>query len=466
MAAYQDKLELSSAFPSALGLEPLMTSLCQAERQGRYALSARLAHRFARQLTELGSYQAAFYWLGWSLQLYRLQTTLGVDYWETLHQWINAALLLGKTDEVEEALEYHPTTDAFSGWMLHSAELELLVYQGHLTEAAELAHELWHTALQRQNLFYIAHRFVQLLLSLGREQEAREYAEQAFCLAGGLGKPQRAKALLSLGIALSSSSPQKSCQFLSAALVDLTFPWNLQAKVYLLKNLQHLDHTSKAKALLETLTLELQTLDPKGLTFFVGDTSFLQAETRLELRFFGGVSGRLNGRVQSLRPRFAEFLVVLSTQPRGLSAEQLTLAVYGENTDVACCKTELSRLRQLLPVASRPYRLEIPVQADFLELPRLLGAGQISKAVELYQGPLLPGSEAPEVCRLRGSLEEALRVATLERGTEENLWLLGSRIHDDLELWEAIATRLPQGDPRRSMARAHVSSLRRSWGLR
>jgi hypothetical protein len=156
---------------------------------------------------------------------------------------------------------------------------------------------------------------------------------------------------------------------------------------------------------------------------------------------------------------------VLALHPKGLSNEQLTLAVYGETSDVNCCKTELSRLKQLLPVASRPYRLEMRVKADFLELPSLLNAGRISEAIELYEGPLLPSSEAPEVCSLRRSLEESLRAATIESGSSEDLWKLGSRVHDDLELWEAIQGRLPQGDPRRGMARAHVSSLRRAWGL-
>ncbi|MGL4610893.1 MAG: hypothetical protein ACRCYY_14655 [Trueperaceae bacterium] len=185
----------------------------------------------------------------------------------------------------------------------------------------------------------------------------------------------------------------------------------------------------------------------------------------LELRFFGKAGWRGNDSLPTLRPRFAELLTVLALHPEGLTNEQLTLAVYGENTDITCCKTEVNRLKHLIPVLSRPYRLDMPVWADFLELPKLLKAGRIGEAIALYEGPLLPNSEAPEVCHVRRSLEESLCTVTIESGTGEDLWRLGSRIHDDLELWEAIQARLPQGDPRRGMAKAHVSSLRRSWGI-
>ncbi len=312
MVVYQEKPQL--AFP-APRLDKLMTTLSQAERQGRYGLSARLARRFARQHSQSGQYEVAFHWFAKSLQFYRLQGTLGVAYWETLHDWLGMALLLGKTHEVEVLLEQPPRAD--------------------------------------------------------------------------------------LSLCTESPCTQSSC-----------------------------------------------TESPQ-----------------LELRFLGAISSRLNDQPQTLRPRFAEFLVVLANNPQGLTSEQLTLAVYGENGEVSCCKTELSRLKQLFPLASRPYRLDALVWADFLELPVLLKNGRIGEAIDLYAGPLLPSSEAPEVCNLRRSLEETLRAATIECGSGEDLWKLGSRIHDDLELWEAMATRLLQGDPRRGMARAHVHSLRRSWEI-
>ena len=112
-------------------------------------------------------------------------------------------------------------------------------------------------------------------------------------------------------------------------------------------------------------------------------------------------------------------------------------------------KLKLAASNVLFLLKCRPYRLEVPVWADFLEILSLLKKGQIDKAIELYQGPLLPASEAPEVRSLRVNIDESLRSAVLEAPTFEPLWQLANRMRDDLELWEAVLSRLPQGDPRR-----------------
>jgi hypothetical protein len=116
-----------------------------------------------------------------------------------------------------------------------------------------------------------------------------------------------------------------------------------------------------------------------------------------------------------------------------------------------------------VPIESRPYRIRGKVWADFLEIPLLIRKGQLTEAVELYRGPLLPASDAPDVRDLGTTLEESLRTAVLEKGDPELLWSLASRIREDLELWEALHERLSAGDPRRALAQAQVSSLQRSW---
>jgi hypothetical protein len=335
MVVRNDSLELGMTCSSSPRLEKLITTLTQAEHQERYQLSARLAHRLAQQLVQLGEHQVALQCLKRSVQLYKLQTNLTPDFWATLYDWLS---LVGRGDEMQDMLEtLRPPSQ----------------------------------------------------MSETREQD--NFLDNTFLANIRLGKTQ-------------------------------------------------IRHSPSH-----------ETLPPET--------------ARLELKFLGKMSCRFGASFHPLRPRFAELLTVLALHPKGLSNEQLTLAVYGENTDVTCCKTELSRLKHLIPIASRPYHLEMPVWGDFLELPRLLKAGRISEAIHLYEGPLLPNSEAPEVCSLRHSLEESLRTVTIESGTGEDLWRLGSRIHDDLELWEAMVIRLPQGDPRRGLARAHVSSLQRSWGL-
>jgi hypothetical protein len=183
----------------------------------------------------------------------------------------------------------------------------------------------------------------------------------------------------------------------------------------------------------------------------------------VELRLLGQSQISIAGHCLDLRLRFAELLAVLSLYPQGCSCQELTLAVYGEVGKVTCCKTELYRLRELLPVGSRPYRLELEVWADFLELPKLLKEGRVLEAIALYRGPLLPFSESPTIIELRESLEEALRQAALASDDPEALWALTGLLHQDCELWEKLLTLLPRHDPRHPLTRAMVNQIHAVW---
>lgn len=183
----------------------------------------------------------------------------------------------------------------------------------------------------------------------------------------------------------------------------------------------------------------------------------------LELRFLGQSKVLLEQKLFPIRLRFAELLTALALHPEGCSCEQLTLLVYGEGGNPNCCKTELCRLRDQIPISSRPYRLEIPFRADFLELRELLAAGRVEEAVVLYQGPLLPNSEAPVVVEMRETLEEALRQAVLVCGEVDVLWKLAGRMKDDLELWEKTLHSLRRRDPRWPIAYAHSARLWRDF---
>jgi hypothetical protein len=88
-----------------------------------------------------------------------------------------------------------------------------------------------------------------------------------------------------------------------------------------------------------------------------------------------------------------------------------------------------------------------------------VAAGRAREAVALWQGPLLPESDAPGVREARAALEESLRQAALHGGDPDALYDLAARVGDDLELWEATAAALPSGDPRLALARARCRRL-------
>ena len=83
-----------------------------------------------------------------------------------------------------------------------------------------------------------------------------------------------------------------------------------------------------------------------------------------------------------------------------MSLERLHAALYGDSpVSTSTLKAELSHLRRLLggKIGSRPYRLEVSVWADFLEIWRVVQNGHSNKALGLYAGSLLPQSQSPEL---------------------------------------------------------------------
>lgn len=155
------------------------------------------------------------------------------------------------------------------------------------------------------------------------------------------------------------------------------------------------------------------------------------------------------GRRLRLSRRHSEILVALARRPEGLSGDELLVELYeDESVTPVTLRAELSRLRRLLGpdlLESRPYRLAVPVDADFDTVTRRLGSGAVAAALDAYAGPLLPGSGAPAVVRLRRRIEEQLRAALIARGDPGLLadWAYSPWGEEDLPVWRALAGAVP-----------------------
>ncbi|MEU9011852.1 GAF domain-containing protein [Streptomyces sp. NPDC048479] len=155
------------------------------------------------------------------------------------------------------------------------------------------------------------------------------------------------------------------------------------------------------------------------------------------------------GRKVRLSRRHSEILVVLARRPEGIGGDELLVELYeDESVTPVTLRAELSRLRGLLGpelLRSRPYRLAVPVDADFGTVARRLASGAVTGALSAYAGPLLPASQAPAVARLRRRLEDQLRAALIARGDPGLLadWAYSPWGEDDLAVWRALASVLP-----------------------
>lgn len=194
----------------------------------------------------------------------------------------------------------------------------------------------------------------------------------------------------------------------------------------------------------------------------------LSGRPRLRLRLLGHGAPTAEfggGAAFELGHRHAEILALLAMHRDGLTGEQLTLELYGEEGNPITTRAEVSRLRKLLPcVEARPYRLAAAVSADFLDVEEQLAGGDLGAALATFAGPLLPLSEAPGIAQARDELEGALRRAA-RGGTIEHLWawLQTAPGREDPLAMAAFIRRLAPDDPRRALAAARLRGLRVRW---
>jgi hypothetical protein len=190
------------------------------------------------------------------------------------------------------------------------------------------------------------------------------------------------------------------------------------------------------------------------------------APPRLRLSFLGALEPlvTVDGREQLLSLRHAEILAALAMHPRGLTAEQLALELYGDAGNPVTVRAEIHRLRLQLGdgvVRTRPYRLAADVHADFLDVRSALRRGDIRGAVESFRGALLPQSEAPAIREERESLTALVRRVVLDGHDVDALWAFAETPcgAEDFEIVDVLSRSLPPGDPRRALALAQRARI-------
>ncbi|MBN9736998.1 GAF domain-containing protein [Pseudonocardia sp. P1] len=159
-----------------------------------------------------------------------------------------------------------------------------------------------------------------------------------------------------------------------------------------------------------------------------------------------------DGRPVRLGLRHAEVLTLLALRPEGMTAEQLAVALYGDDGRPITVRAEMHRLRRQIGedlVRTQPYRLAARVDADFLRLQEALRDGLVrDAAAEAARGPLLPTSESPAVRAEREHLLVSTRSAVLRSGDPDALWALLRSGEGDDEVRRRLRIALPADDPR------------------
>lgn len=179
-----------------------------------------------------------------------------------------------------------------------------------------------------------------------------------------------------------------------------------------------------------------------------------EAAPSLGVHLLGEPRVTWQGDTVKLTLRQLEIVCLLVLYPDGLDLGRLHAELYGEQPVLpATLKAEVSKLREVLPgvIGSRPYRLLVPVDADFVDAARALESGKLDVALKGYRGPFLPRSESPGVRASRDRLEFAYADAVW-RTQDCNVLLNMTRCmpHAD-DASRRLLELLPRGDPRREM---------------
>lgn len=167
-----------------------------------------------------------------------------------------------------------------------------------------------------------------------------------------------------------------------------------------------------------------------------------QPRAELEIHALGQARVVYRGKTLPVSHRQLEILCLLALNPQGLSLSQLHASLYGDApVSTSTLKAELSRLRTLLAgnIGSRPYRLQLPVFADFVEIWTALQERNNDQAMRLYRGSLVEQSVAPELEEWRHCID-ALMARTLEHCDDSSFLI--SKLHKGLSGSAPVRERL------------------------
>jgi tetratricopeptide (TPR) repeat protein len=428
----------------------------------------------------LGEYSNAASWASWALKEFSER-----DLREELLRYHSIALLayvkllLGEIETGLSLLEPIQLSDEIFGIPSMEAVISTLgdyeLVTGNVAGAITY-YEIVFRKFGRRLGPYAVNDIVRALLHSGEYDRAKALASEAVALSAASNPYEKQRALLASGTVDAATDPEKAVPVLERVLThyarSLNAPALAQAGIHLAKALLNTGDVSRARDALSRAAPGLRQLARSGWLLLGGPEAefhevwdlWNEDSTPIELRYMGGRKIRIEHQTRDYPLRWCEILVVLAFHPEGLNGERLALLLYGDGGNMSTLKANVSRMRKDVPVSSRPYRIDLPYTADFVELDKALREGRVREALELYHGPLLPDSDCPFVIELREYLEETLRQAALSSGDVEVLLSLARKLGDDLELWEAASQKLSQNDPLLPLAKAHVKRIQRSWG--
>ncbi|MFA7478841.1 MAG: hypothetical protein WC184_13285 [Acidimicrobiia bacterium] len=449
----------------------------QAEREGADHLVVACGVDIAEVEIRQGNYRSGAEWAEWALAEYgRRGIHESLRYKAATATNAFARLLLGEERVAEHLLQGIGDSREYIGVPgyegITSTWGDLALLKGELEEARSLYSGI-HEAAPIDVFCFTTLSLVAVHIARGDWESARRAADTAYALSRSSTPHEKALGDLILGIALSEAEPSVAEQHLLSAIE------NLAAEVHRAQAAAWLaiarSNQGKRKSAVQALKLGsrgIRELGESGWRLICAEHPstelirrlWTESEYEFELNFLGAKRVRTEKKDVVIGLRSAEILAILSIYSNGLSGERLHAYMYGdEQFPRSTLKASISRLRELVPIGSSPYRIDATYQADFLRLVELVSIGELQRALNIYGGPLLPESESPLIGEWREHVDEAIRSAVLKSCDADLLIQLGTQLDNDLEVWEAAKNCILPGDYRRPVINARIRRVRASW---
>jgi tetratricopeptide (TPR) repeat protein len=485
LRAYKAKKTPFTAFQlgrltdSKQGIKLLQESIKLAEDEGKPYEIVRNMATLAATLVFQGHFQEGASWAEQALKTFdRLGVKDGQRRLLIINDWAHARILNGDIASLEPLLKENESQLSLAyphlAYLFRStlADYYLITSQPH-----KALHYYQHNHINSSQAFfaYVSLDIVRVLLELERVDEAIKIAKQAIDITNRLSQSYHLHALLAYGMAIVSSNLPLAQKFLSKARHGFMEAQDArrvaQASLYLALSYMSTD-PSQSRAIIHDPKSCISSLSQEGLRLLSGPGNIFRPvwallskgkPAALELCFLGKKEVWLEGEPLKLFPSWLEILAVLAIEQRPLELEELMSCLYGDGGNRVTIKSNLAKMRRILPISQHPYHIQGSFQADFIDVAYYLKKGNLHEAVKLYSGPLLKFSNAPSIRAKDDELCESLCNYALEEADVEALMRLSELLPDDLRLLDKLSQSLDKSDPRAFTVKARVEQVKNSW---
>lgn len=452
-----------------------------AEREGADHLVVACGVDIAEAEIRKGNYRSGAEWTEWALAEYerrglhdslRRLSAIAINCF--------ARLLLGEVSKADRLASNASMESAYievPGYEAITSTLgDLALLKGDYSKAIAL-YESIHNNVPIEVFCFTGVSLLGAQIAAGNWEAALKLAESAYVISRATSQYERGLGDLMMGMAKSRSDLVAAESHLCAALESLV---GVSAELHISQASAWLAATQLArgrrKAALTSLqhgAKGLKELGPAGWHLICSRQPHTdevaklwgEADNEYYFNFLGARRIQIGEGQFDIGLRAAEVIAILSIHKAGLNGDRLHAYLYGDQPfSKSALKASVSRLRDLVPIGSTPYRIEVPFKADFTAVLELISVGELQRALNEYSGPLLPESESPLIGEWREHIDEAIRSAVIESNDPDHLIQLATTLDDDLELWELAKASISPGDYRRPVINARIRRIRASWG--